>query len=219
MAQTHEVVSGSRRTVLPGARVLGRANAHGKIEVTLKLRRMKELPELEGRPSKVMTREQLAAYAVAKEDIEKVTSVLAKFGLTLVRSNPAARSVRLTGTVAAMENAFQVKLFNCAHESGNYRGRVGEVRVPAELKDIVRGVFGLDNRRVTRRRRQPVRDTSHSRALTAVPASWYTPSKLATHYNFPSAQGSGQTVGILEFGGGFFEHDLEKFVSVRTWPC
>ena len=90
MAHTHEVVSGSKRTVLPGARVLGRANAHTKIDVTLKLRRMKELPELKGRPSKVMTREQLAAYGASKEDIDKVTPVLANLGLTVVRSNPAS---------------------------------------------------------------------------------------------------------------------------------
>ncbi len=214
MAQTHEVVAGSRRTMLPGARVLGRANPHTKIEVTLKLRRMKELPELKGRPSKVMTREQLAAYGASPEDMKRATSVLGKLGLTVERSNPTARSIRLKGTVSSMENAFQVKLFNYAHESGNYRGRVGDVRVPIELKDIVLGVFGLDNRRVARRRRQPVHDTSHARALTAVPASWYTPSKLATHYNFPSGQGNGQSVGILEFGGGFFEQDLEKFCKL-----
>ena len=214
MAHTHEVVSGSRRTMLPGARVLGRANAHSKMEVTLKLRRMKELPELKGRPSKVMTREQLAAYGASQENIDKVTSVLSKFGLTVVRSNPASRSVRLAGTVENMEKAFQVKLFNYSHESGNYRGRVGDVHVPAELKDIVQGVFGLDNRRVARRRRQPVRDTTHAKPLTAAPASWYTPAKLASHYNFPSAQGTPQAVGILEFGGGFFEQDLEKFCKL-----
>lgn len=214
MAHTHEVVSGTRRTMLPGARVLGRANAHSKIEVTLKLRRMKELPELKGRPSKVMTREQLAAYGASQENIDKVTSVLSKFGLTVVRANPASRSIRLAGTVEDMEKAFQVKLFNYAHESGNYRGRVGDVHVPAELKDIVQGVFGLDNRRVARRRRQPVRDTGHAKPLTAVPASWYTPAKLATHYDFPSAQGTPQAVGILEFGGGFFEQDLEKFCKL-----
>jgi kumamolisin len=175
---------------------------------------MKELPELKGRPVRVVTREQLAAYGASKDDIDKVTAVLTKLGLTVVHSNPASRTIRLTGTVSAMEDAFQVKLFNYAHESGNYRGRVGEVRVPTELKDIVQGVFGLDNRRVARRRRQPVRDTSHARAMKGVPPSWYTPAKLAKHYNFPSAQGDGQTVGILEFGGGFFEQDLEKFCKL-----
>jgi kumamolisin len=214
MVQTHEVVAGSKRTMLPGAKVLGRANPNTKIEVTLKLRRMKELPPLKGRPSKAMTHDELAAYGASKKDIEQVTSVLGKLGLKMMHENAAARSIRLTGTIASMEKAFQVKLFNYAHESGNYRGRVGNVQIPTELKDIVQGVFGLDNRRVARRRRQPVRDTSHAKALTTVPASWYTPAKLATHYNFPSAQGNQQSVGILEFGGGFFEQDLEKFCKL-----
>jgi kumamolisin len=156
----------------------------------------------------------LAAYGASKEDIDKVTAVLVKLGLKVAHSNAATRSIRLSGTVQAMEKVFQVKLFNYAHEDGNYRGRVGEVQVPGELKGIVQGVFGLDNRRVARRRRQPVRDTSRARALTAVPASWYTPAKLAAHYNYPAGDGSGQAIGILEFGGGFFEQDLAKFCKL-----
>lgn len=211
---THEVLSGSKRTVLAGAKVIGRANANSKIEVTLKLRRMKELPELKGRPVKPMTREQLAAFGTSKEDIDKVTASLGKFGLQVVHSNAATRTIRLSGTVASMENAFQVTLFNYAHEDGNYRGRVGDLKVPAELKGIVEGVFGLDNRRVARRRRQPIRDTSRGRTAKSVPASWFTPAKLAAHYNFPAGQGNGQSVGILEFGGGFFEQDLESFCKL-----
>jgi kumamolisin len=60
--------------------------------------------------------------------------------------------------------------------------------------------------------------TSHARALKSVPPSWYTPAKLTTRYNFPPAQGNGQAVGILEFGGGFFEQDLEKFCKLTGGP-
>jgi kumamolisin len=211
---THEVLPGSKRTVLAGAKVLGPANAHTKMEVTLKLRQMKALPELKGRPTKPMTREDLAAFGASKEDIDKVTSALGKYGLTVVHSNPLTRSIRMSGTVASMENAFQVKLFNYVHENGNYRGRVGNIQIPSELKDIVLGVFGLDNRRVARRRRQPIRDKAHARAVKSVPTSWYTPAKLAAHYNFPAGQGEGQTIGILEFGGGFFEQDLATFCKM-----
>ena len=213
----YEILPGSKRTMLAGAKLLGPANANQQIEVTLKLRRMKELPDLQNRPARAMSRDDFAAtYGASQDDIDKVTTVLGKFGLTKVHSNSAARNIRFSGTVTQMENAFQVKLFNYAHESGDYRGRVGDVHVPAELDKIVVGVFGLDNRRVARRRRQPVRDTTRARSVSSIPASWYTPAKLATHYNFPATQpiqnnGEGQTVGILEFGGGFFEQDLQKF--------
>lgn len=213
----YEILPGSKRSMLAGARLLGPANANQLIEVTLKLRRKKELPDLQGPPEEAMSHDEFAAtYGATQNDIDTVKTALGSFGLTEVNSNPAARSIRFSGTVAQMEAAFQVKLFNYAHESGNYRGRVGDVHVPSELKDIVVGVFGLDNRRVARRRRHPVRDAIRPRCVSPIPAGWYTPAKLATHYNFPAAQpiqnnGAGQTVGILEFGGGFFPQDLQEF--------
>jgi kumamolisin len=221
MDSTHTVVNGSERTPLPGATATARANASATIEVTLKLRRKKALPSLTERPASSMTREDLAAnYGAAKADIDKVVQVFSKFNLKMIELNPASRSIRLSGTIAAMEEAFQVKLFNYAHQSGNYRGRVGPVHVPAEVMDIVQGVFGLDNRRVARPRRQPVRDHSLARSAS-VPSAWYIPSELASHYNFPAGDGNGQTVGLLEFGGGYFPDDLKKFCSlanIRTPP-
>lgn len=215
MAETHVIVEGSKRVALPGARALGGANPNSNIEVTVKLRRKKPLPRLEGRPASVMTRKALAdTYGATREDVASVMEAFAKFGLKTEASSEATRSVRLSGSVANMEKAFLVKLIDYAHPEGNYRGRVGNVHVPAEVKGIVQGVFGLDNRRVARRRRQPIRDASQARALSKIPASWYIPSELASHYNFPAGEGSGQAVGLLEFGGGYFSQDLEKFCKL-----
>jgi kumamolisin len=217
MNSTH-AIKGSERVPLPGAIATGRANPHTTIEVTLKLRRKKALPALTGRPAAVMTRQQLGdTYGASKDDIDKVVQTFSAFGLKQVDSNPATRTVRLSGTIAAMEQAFQTRLFTYAHASGNYRGRVGPVHVPAAVTDIVEGVFGLDNRQVARRRRQPVRNNSHAR-LASVPSAWYIPSELASHYNFPRGDGSGQTVGLLEFGGGYFADDLKQFCTLANIP-
>jgi kumamolisin len=214
MADTHSTVRGSKRVPLPGARALGRANPHTTIEVSLKLRRKNELPTLTGRPAATMSREELAEkYGASEDDIDKVIEAFQKFGLKRVEANAATRTVRLSGTIAQMENAFGAKLFNYAHPEGNYRGRVGAVSVPAEVKDVVQGVFGLDNRRVARRRRHPVHELSKSKTLR-IPSSWYIPSQLATHYNFPTGDGSGQAVGLLEFGGGYFPSDLQEFCNL-----
>ncbi len=215
MAETHVIVEGSKRVALPGARALGGTNPHSNIEVTLKLRRKKPLPPLKGRPASVMTRRALAdTYGATREDVAKVVDAFAKFGLKTEASSEATRSVRLSGSVANMEKAFLVKLIDYAHPTGNYHGRVGQVHVPMEVKGIVQGVFGLDNRRVVRRRRQPIRDASQARATSKVPASWYIPSQLATHYDFPPGDGTGQVVGLLEFGGGYFDTDLKKFCTL-----
>ena len=214
MAETHVAVTGSKRVSLPGARALGRANPHTTIEVSLKLRRKNELPDLTGRPSATLSREELAEkYGASDDDIDKVVQAFQKFGLKRVEANAATRTVRLSGTITQMENAFQVKLFDYAHPDGNYRGRVGAVSVPPEVKDIVQAVFGLDNRRVARRRRHPVHELSKSKTLR-IPASWYVPSQLAAHNNFPAGDGSGQAVGLLEFGGGYFPSDLQEFCKL-----
>lgn len=87
------------------------------------------------------------------------------------------------------------------------------MHVPSELKNIVQGVFGLDNRRMVRRRRQPVRSDVLPKAAMAT-SNWYIPSELATHYDFPPGDGNGQAVGLLEFGGGYFEDDLKQYCTL-----
>jgi kumamolisin len=209
------VVPGSKRVALPGAKATNPANPNAPLKITLKLRRKKNLPDLTARPKVPMTREQLAAaYGASPADLKKVTATFQKLGFTVVKSDLATRTVHLTGTVAAAEKAFDVKLFDYAHAEGSYRGRVGNVHVPSGLSGIVQGVFGMDNRRMVHRRPQPIPAANAAKALTSIPSSWYIPSQLATHYNFPPGNGSGQAVGLLEFGGGFFPADLAEFCKL-----
>jgi kumamolisin len=204
-------VPGSRRVAVAGAKAVGAVNPHMSIEVSLKLRRKTKLPPLNERPAKVLTREQLeATYGASEDDVDKVVKMCKEYGLALVSANSGTRTVRLSGTVAAVSKAFSVHLINYVSDRGNYRGRVGPVFVPGELASIVVGVFGLDNRRVVKKRRPPA--VGNARTLdSAIPASWYIPSQLASHYNFPAGDGSGQTAGVLEFGGGYFPDDLTHF--------
>jgi kumamolisin len=215
METTHVSVAGSNRVPLPGAHALGRANSNAVLEVTLKLRRKAKLPELNGRPAKVLTRAELAnSYGASKDDIDKTVATFGALGLKCVASDAATRTVRLSGTVAAFEKAFAVKLFNYSHPGGHYRGRVGSVHTPEALKDIVVGVFGLDNRQVAHRRRHVARDTAQAKHPASIPSAWYTSGELASHYQFPPGDGSGETIGLLEFGGGYFESDLKHFCAL-----
>ncbi len=215
--RAYTAVPGSTRNVLPGARAVGRTNPQEALKVTIKLRRKKNLPELTSRPKKALTREQLAAaYGASAADAKKVSAVLGQFGLKTVSTNLATRTIHLSGTASDAEKAFDVKLFDYTHTGGNYRGRVGQVHVPKELDGIVQGVFGMDNRCMVRRRPQPIPPANRAKALTQIPASWYIPSQLASHYSFPAGDGSGQAVGLLEFGGGFFPADLASFCSLAN---
>jgi kumamolisin len=80
------------------------------------------------------------------ESIARVESFAREHKLLVKEKSPARRTVILSGTVAAMNQAFGVELKEYQHPSGRYRGRTGPIHLPAELHDVVEGVFGLDNR-------------------------------------------------------------------------
>jgi kumamolisin len=208
---THTALRGSRRALLPGSRVLGAARPDERVEVTVKLQRQAALPAVTARPETPLTRDEAAAkYGASPDDINKVADVLGHYGLTVVRSDPATRSVELAGPIDALEKAFDVKLFRYAHEEGEYRGRSGSIHVPAELDGIVVGVYGLDNRKVIRRRKRRMPARLELTANTASHRGFF-PADLAKLYRFPAGDGAGQSIGILEFGGGVLPHDLELF--------
>jgi len=215
-------VPGSHRIALNGARVLQRTDPRAVIEVLLKLRRKNPLPDLVRKVDPPLTHEELAeTYGATHEDAEAVTRALTELGINVGASDLGTRSLLASGPVSAMEQAFNLHLFDYEHLThGNYRGYVGAVHVPAHISEQVVGVFGLDNRRAVRRRPNQVRSASNApRSLEhAVPASWYTPEELAQHYGFPAGDGTGETIGVLEFGGGYFSSDLKAFCKLVNVP-
>lgn len=193
----------------PGAKVLGVADPHEWIELTIKVRRRQALPNVGKRLSRA---ELEAQYGADPADVEKVKTVLTGLGLQVLKDQPICCSIRVGGTADVIEKVFLVKLFHYAHAAEKYRGRRGEVHIPAELEGIVTGVFGLDTRSLVKRRPVRKRETSLDLAERAAASrSWFYPAELAAIYSFPDGDGKGQTVGLVEFGGGYFESDLAAF--------
>lgn len=143
--------------------------------------------------------------------VMRVAELLAGLGLTLLEASPETWSLRLSGSAAQMEEVFRPGLGIYGHpEQGEFRGREGQLQMPSALAGLVSGVFGLDQRRVARRRGLPL-------ALTAAAAA-LSPAELAAHYSFPAGDGSGHTVAIAEFGGGYFASDLKAFCNKQGTP-
>jgi kumamolisin len=134
-------------------------------------------------------------YGADPGDIERVTAFGRANGMTVVEVNAARRVVVLSGTVAQMNKSFAVDLGSYESYDQAYRGREGYVHLPDDLAGIVEGVFGLDNRRASRQH------------------ATMTPSQVAGLYNFPTGKATGQTIGILEFGGGFATSDINQYLG------
>ena len=149
-----------------------------------------------------------ARYGANPEDLAKVEAFASEHGLKVVESSIPRRLVILSGTVAQFSEAFGVHLDHCEYPQGTYRGRTGPVHIPADLQQIIVGVFGLDNRPIAKPhlRRLPRDAPQVAQAVT------FDPPQVAQLYNFPTdVDGTGQCIGIIELGGGFLHSDLRAF--------
>src|SRR5271165_3052616 len=106
MDSTHVVLEKSHRSLRPGSRALGPANPDESIEVTVKVRRANALPKIATRPPLMDRAKLVDRHGAGKADLEEVAHAFAPYCLHVVGQNAAARSVRLAGTTAAMEKAF-----------------------------------------------------------------------------------------------------------------
>lgn len=192
-----------------GAQKVGPSDPNETLTVTVRLRRRPDAPPLPDPsapgPRKIISHADFAAsYGAAQADVDQVTAFAKANGLKLVDANLARRSVILSGTVAQMNKAFGVDLAKYQTPTEVYRGREGAVQLPANLANIVEGVFGLDNRRMAKR--AAVRSMA-----TPKSAQPLTPPQVAALYNFPSPPATNQTIGLLEFGGGYTPSDIQTF--------
>jgi kumamolisin len=206
-------IAGSERAPLRGAQVTGKADPNEQLEVTVLLRRG-NAPGLKQRVEALANRDATAhltreefekQYRAASADIAAVRKFAAANGLKVVQEDAGRRAIVLSGAVAQFNAAFGVDLQKYQYPGGSYRGRIGSVKVPDELKDIVEAVLGLDNRPVA----APHFRTRHPAAA----ATSYTPLQIASFYNFPIGTGQGQCVGIIELGGGEKPADLTTYFS------
>jgi kumamolisin len=205
-----------RRPAKRGATRLRDANPDASVEVTITLKGP-EMPDADHVPGSSLSPQEFERrYGASQADADAVARVLGSFGLKTDEVSLETRSMRMSGTVAQMEAAFQGKMgIYHSDDQGEYRGREGDVSIPAELDGIVTGVFGLDQRRVARRRPVSPRSPSMAGGPTAAAASLAPlgPEDLETRYNFPPGDGEGQQIAIAEFGGGYFPNDLAAFCA------
>ena len=209
-----------------GARSIGRVNLNEVTEVTVFTRGAHSAPDLESHVQelgnlRVSERRYMSGthfadgYGADPADLAKISEFAVNNGLTTVAIAPAARVVRLIGTLSNFAKAFNVQFSTFASKHGSYRGYTGSISVPAELGSIVKGVFGLDTRKISRYHLQKlstVRPKYGAGIRAATKVQSYTPAEVASLYSFPAdVNGEDQCIGIIEFGGGFTISDLNVY--------
>jgi kumamolisin len=200
-------LDGSDRRPVPGAPA-GSIDPNERVELTLVLRRRADLAVAE--LPQPLSREQLAErYGADAADVERVRAALAD--LEIVRVDPASRRVIVAGPAGRLAERFGASLSRTTSTDPatgrevTHRAREGALQVPPELDGIVVAVLGLDDR--------PQANTRFRIAPEATATS-YTPLQLGRIYDAPAnTDGSGQTLAIVELGGGFGQDDLDTYFS------
>src|SRR5260370_434442 len=221
------------RTVLPGSEKAPLLTAAGekpaphnnRLDVTVIVRRKKPLKNNHVLGKERLTRAQFRANHAADPAAVKLVRAFAKeFGLTVQPGTPAPgrRSIKLSGTTAAMQKAFGTPLMHKTIEGVTYRVREGGIELPTALIGAVEAVLGLDNRpqaqphfRILGEQGAAASQATLGNGFASPHAGAnvsYTPVQIASLYQFPAGiTAANQTIGIIELGGGYRTADINPY--------
>lgn len=225
--------SAQNRTVLPGSEkaaaappIAGKVAAPAsKLTVSVIVRRKKPLKATQATGKQRMTRAQFrASHAADPAAVKAIRAFAKEFSLAVQPGTPAPgrRTLKLTGSVANMQRAFGVALMEKTIEGVTYRVREGSILLPAELIGYVVAVLGLDNRpqadphfRIAGEVGPVSADLAQAGGFARPHAGAnvsYTPIQVGQLYGFPAgATATGQTIGLIELGGGFRQADITAY--------
>ena len=203
---------GSERPPLTDVTPAGDLDTTERAELTLVLRRRAELPDSVVAGPAALTADELAAqYGADPADVDLVRRTLTGLGLDVTEVQPATRRVKVAGPIGDLARVFGTTLQQVSSPDPNGTGRVthryrqGALSVPAALDGVVVAVLGLDTR-------PQARTHFRTRPAAASGGTSYKPNQVADIYSFPAGTtGSGQTVAVIELGGGFSTSDLDTY--------
>jgi kumamolisin len=144
-------------------------------------------------------------------DLEAVQAGLEGAGLEILAVDAPSRRIRVRGTAETVSRVFGTELHQVTYRAADgrsvtHRQRTGELSVPAAFGDRVLAVLGIDDRPQARAQLRVA--TASDTAIS------YTPLQIADTYSFPpGTDGTGQTIAIIELGGGYAQSDLDTYFS------
>lgn len=208
-------LAGSERPPAPGLQpAAAQLPSEAAVQATLVLRRKNpvDLDQVaQGVPDAAA---YLRDHGADPADVDLVASTLTGLGLTVLESDAPTRRVRVEGPAPVVARIFGTELDAVTSEAPGstaataprveHRHRSGGLSIPRPLDGVVTAVLGLDDRPQARAQFR----IAHAEAVDTS----FTPVELGRLYAFPEGtDGTGQTVAIIELGGGFAQSDLDAY--------
>ena len=137
-------------------------------------------------------------------------------------SNVDNYHLKINGTAENFSRALSIMIHNYQSNDKNltYYASSVDFSLPLSLREQINNIIGLSNYPIASPHYVlPLNNNSlNNNSLnvnTPISALYHNnlPPTIAQLYNFPVASGSGQTIGIIELGGGFVLNDLQTYLS------
>jgi kumamolisin len=205
----------SERKTHPGATVAGKTDAQRNISVSVIVKRKNplDLETMIGRH--VSQQEFLEKYGADPASFDHLRDFAHKHGLTVDEgaSSLARRTMVMRGPASKMEAAFGVTLNDYEKEGKKFHSYTGTISMLQEYAEPVEAVLGLDNHPIAMPHFRLLDKQRKGKRQPSQMAS-FNPPQVAQLYNFPMGpNGAGQTIGILELGGGYSASDLSSYFA------
>jgi kumamolisin len=221
-SQPRVVLAGSEKAPLPAATGEKPVRPASVITVSVIVRRKSPINASRLGKDRLTRAQYRQKHAADPAAVKLVRTFAKELGLTVDKGTPepGRRTLKLTGTVAAMQHAFGVKLVEKTLDGKVYRVREGSIQIPTTLAGAVEAILGLDNRPQAQPHFRVLGSAINTntagtegfaRAHAAAAGTSFTPVQVAQLYQFPQATAKGQTIGIIELGGGYRTADLTAY--------
>ncbi|WP_428491078.1 S53 family peptidase [Rhodopila sp.] len=191
----------------PTAKRIGDISGKEPIQLTIVL---KPHAPVETSP-RIMSRADYGKRHGTRQDvIDGVVEYAKSHGLQVDETSPTAHTVKLSGTYAQAQSAFEPESIGIYQINGHdVIARFGHLAVPTQMAEHVVAVMGFDQRVVARPhfRIRP-------RATTGVS---YDPAAIAARYEFPTdLTAANQTIALIELGGGYDPAQMSAYFASKN---
>jgi kumamolisin len=206
----------SERKTHPGATVSGRTDSQRNISVSVIVKRKNRL-DLETMIGRHVSQQDfLEKYGADPANFDHLRDFAHKHGLTVDEgaSSLARRTMILRGPANKMESAFGVTLNDYEKEGKKFHSYTGTISMLQEYAEPVEAVLGLDNHPIAMPHFRLLDKQRKGKPKPQSQTASFNPPQVAQLYNFPvGPNGAGQTIGIIELGGGYNASDLSSYFA------
>jgi kumamolisin len=167
----------------------------------------RRLEKLRPRDREYLTPDSFAeAFELHHETLDRLRAFVREYGLGIEDTGimPALRHVVVSGLIANVERAFQVKLEWHTVSGQKYLWHEGPAYIPDDLTDVVEAVIGLYS---------PALETHSAPGRSGPPPAGVDPRTIACAYDFPPGDAKGESIAVILLGGGYDPADLNAYFA------